>query len=604
LRWRIAIPYLVLLVLAMGGMTVYLSDVVRQSYLDELQEKLTAEAQLIGDAVEMELEWEGASGRFNGLAQHYADLLDARVTFIDVEGIVLGDSHANWTEMDNHLGRPEIQAALEQERGISTRFSRTMGFRMMYAAVTVESAEGVQGFARVALPVSQVEAQVSRLRGVILFVALAVILAAAVLAVFIAERIAQPVRHLTEVVHRLAAGDLDARLLPVTDDEIGELTRSFNQMAIQLRSTINSLTEQRSQLSAVLENMADGVLITDDQGLVDLINPAAARFLGAERERSLGRSFAQVARDHRVIDLWRRCYEERKEQVEPIEMERRDAFLQVIATPLRQGDQACLIILQDLTRVRRLETVRRDFISNISHELRTPMAALKALVDTLRDGALQDPPAAKRFLDRMDVEVDALTQMVQEFLQLSRIESGRAPIRLEPASVAELVIPPVERLRPQAERAELSVTVEIVPDLPEVLADTDRIQQVVTNVVHNAIKFTPPGGTIAVSASLLQSILEENWPPAEAAPDFDRDSSGEWVAVRVKDSGVGIPVDDLPRVFERFYKADRARSGGGTGLGLSIAKHIVRAHDGTIWAESVEGEGATFTFVLPKLTSR
>jgi len=583
---------------------VYLSDVVRQSYLDELQEKLTAEAQLIGDAVEMELEWEGASGRFNGLAQHYADLLDARVTFIDVEGIVLGDSHANWTEMDNHLGRPEIQAALEQERGISTRFSRTMGFRMMYAAVTVESAEGVQGFARVALPVSQVEAQVSRLRGVILLVALAVILAAAVLAVFIAERIAQPVRHLTEVVHRLAAGDLDARLLPVTDDEIGELTRSFNQMAIQLRSTINSLTEQRSQLSAVLENMADGVLITDDQGLVDLINPAAARFLGAERERSLGRSFAQVARDHRVIDLWRRCYEERKEQVEPIEMERRDAFLQVIATPLRQGDQACLIILQDLTRVRRLETVRRDFISNISHELRTPMAALKALVDTLRDGALQDPPAAKRFLDRMDVEVDALTQMVQEFLQLSRIESGRAPIRLEPASVAELVIPPVERLRPQAERAELSVTVEIVPDLPEVLADTDRIQQVVTNVVHNAIKFTPPGGTIAVSASLLQSILEENWPPAEAAPDFDRDSSGEWVAVRVKDSGVGIPVDDLPRVFERFYKADRARSGGGTGLGLSIAKHIVRAHDGTIWAESVEGEGATFTFVLPKLTSR
>jgi len=604
LRWRIAIPYLVLLVLAMGGMTVYLSDVVRQSYLDELQEKLTAEAQLIGDAVEMELEWEGASGRFNGLAQHYADLLDARVTFIDVEGIVLGDSHANWTEMDNHLGRPEVQAALEQERGISTRFSRTMGFRMMYAAVTVESAEGVQGFARVALPVSQVEAQVSRLRGVILLVALAVILAAAVLAVFIAERIAQPVRHLTEVVHRLAAGDLDARLLPVTDDEIGELTRSFNQMAIQLRSTINSLTEQRSQLSAVLENMADGVLITDDQGLVDLINPAAARFLGAERERSLGRSFAQVARDHRVIDLWRRCYEERKEQVEPIEMERRDAFLQVIATPLRQGDQACLIILQDLTRVRRLETVRRDFISNISHELRTPMAALKALVDTLRDGALQDPPAAKRFLDRMDVEVDALTQMVQEFLQLSRIESGRAPIRLEPASVAELVIPPVERLRPQAERAELSVTVEIVPDLPEVLADTDRIQQVVTNVVHNAIKFTPPGGTIAVSASLLQSILEENWPPAEAAPDFDRDSSGEWVAVRVKDSGVGIPVDDLPRVFERFYKADRARSGGGTGLGLSIAKHIVRAHDGTIWAESVEGEGATFTFVLPKLTSR
>jgi two-component system phosphate regulon sensor histidine kinase PhoR len=375
-------------------------------------------------------------------------------------------------------------------------------------------------------------------------------------------------------------------------------------MAIQLRKTINSLTEQRSQLSAVLENMADGIMITDDKGLVELINPAAARFLGAEREGSLGRSFAQVARDHRIIDLWRRCYKQREEQVELIEMERRDAFLQVIATPLRETDQACLIIIQDLTRVRRLETVRRDFISNISHELRTPMAALKALVDTLRDGALQDPPAARRFLNRMDVEVDALTQMVQELLQLSRIESGRAPIRLEPASVAELVIPPVERLRPQAERAQLSVAVDIVPDLPQVLADTDRIQQVVTNVVHNAIKFTPPGGSIDVSACPLGCIPEENRPSESLAPGLDGYDAGEWVVISVKDSGVGIPAADLPRVFERFYKADRARSGGGTGLGLSIAKHIVKAHDGTIWADSVEGEGATFSFILPVLTSR
>jgi len=604
LRWRIAIPYLVLLVLAMGGMTVYLSDLVRQSYLDELQTKLTAEAQLIGDAVETEPEWEGASGRFDGLAQHYADLLDARVTFIDARGVVLGDSHADWTEMDNHLGRPEVQEALKQERGVSSRFSRTMGFRMMYASVTVESAKRVEGFARVALPVSQVEAQVSRLRGVILFVALLVVLGAAILAVFIADRIAQPVRHLTQVVRRLAAGELNARLLPVTNDEIGELTRSFNQMAIQLRKTINSLTAQRSQLSAVLENMADGILITDDQGLVGLINPAAAKFLGAGREGSLGRSFAQVARDHRIIDLWRRCYNKREEQVEPIEMERRDAFLQVIATPLREADQACLIILQDLTRVRRLETIRRDFISNISHELRTPMAALKALVDTLRDGALEDPPAAQRFLDRMDLEVDALTQMVQELLQLSRIESGRAPICLEPATAADVVIPPVERLRPQAERAGLTLSVDVARDLPQVLADTDRIQQVVTNVVHNAIKFTPTGGTITVSASLFDPAGRSGWAATASDPDLEQLSSGEWVAITVEDSGVGIPAADLGRVFERFYKADRARSGGGTGLGLSIAKHIVRAHDGHIWAESVEGEGATFTFILPVLTSR
>jgi two-component system phosphate regulon sensor histidine kinase PhoR len=604
LRWRIAVPYLILILLAMGGMSFYLSNVVRQAYLDELQEKLTAEAQLIGDAVETVPVWDAAGGKFDGLAQHYADLLDARVTFIDAQGRVLGDSHADWFQMDNHLNRPEVQEALEGEQGITTRLSRTMGYEMMYAAVSVGSEDDVDGFARVALPLSQVEAQVARLRRVILFVAFLVVLGAAVLAVIIAERVARPVRQLTGVVQRATAGDLNARLLPTTRDEIGELTRSFNQMAIHLRRTIASLTDQQNQLSAVLDNMADGVLITDDRGLVALINPAAAELLGADKEQALGRSFAQVARDHRIIDLWRRCYKEREEQVEPIEMDRQDAFLQVIATPLGEGDRACLLILQNLTRVRRLETVRRDFISNISHELRTPMAALKALVDTLRDGALEDPPAAQRFLDRMDMEVDALTQMVQELLQLSRIESGRAPIRMEPVSVVEVVIPPVDRLRPQAERAELEVTVDISPELPPVLADVDRVQQVVTNVVHNAIKFTPPGGRIEVSARRLSIGGGDRVSLRAIGLDPDVSLSGEWVLIQVEDSGVGIPSDDLPRVFERFYKADRARSGGGTGLGLSIAKHIIQAHDGHIWAESIEEEGTTFRFVLPALTSR
>jgi two-component system phosphate regulon sensor histidine kinase PhoR len=236
-----------------------------------------------------------------------------------------------------------------------------------------------------------------------------------------------------------------------------------------------------------------------------------------------------------------------------------------------------LVILQDLTRVRRLETVRRDFISNISHELRTPLASLKALADTLRDGALEDPPAARRFLDRMEVEVDALTQMVQELLELSRIESGQVGFEIAPVPVADVINPPLERLRPQAERADLQLSIDLAPDLPPVLADAERMRQVITNLVHNAIKFTPPGGEVAISATAGQ----------------------DEVIISVRDTGVGIPADDLPRIFERFYKADRARSGGGTGLGLAIAKHIVLAHGGRIWAESVEGRGSTFSVALP-----
>jgi two-component system phosphate regulon sensor histidine kinase PhoR len=594
IRWRIAIPYIVLILLAMTGLVVYLSDLVRDAHLTDLQAQLTAEARLVGDTLASSLA-RGESGEtLDPLAQHYAELLGARVTIIGADGTVLGESHEDRTQMDNHLYRPEVQQALAEGQGSSIRFSRTVGYEMMYVAVPMTAEGRVTGIARVALPLRQIEANVARLRRAILSATLLAALGATFLAVFIAERTAWPVRRLTEAVQRMAEGDLSARLLPTTQDEVGTLTRAFNQMADRLGETITTLAEERSRLTAVLDNMADGVLITDGDGRVRLINPAAARLLGTDTEAALGHSFAQVARDHRIIALWQQCREQGGEQIEPVEVDRRGPFLQAIVTPLQDAEEgACLVILQDLTRVRRLETVRRDFISNISHELRTPLASLKALVDTLRGGALEDPPAAQRFLDRMETEVDALTQMVQELLELSRIESGQVPLRLVPTPLADLLLPPVDRLRAQAQRSGLRLFVNLPPGLPSVLADAERIQQVVTNLVHNAIKFTPSGGQVTISAA----------------------ASRDEVVVFVRDTGVGIPADDLPRIFERFYKADRARSGGGTGLGLAIAKHIVQAHSGRIWAESpsteftvskverlgtgVEGRGSTFYFSLP-----
>ena len=507
--------------------------------------------------------------------------------------------------MDNHLYRPEVQQALAEGQGSSLRFSRTVDYDMKYVAVPVEAEGRVVGFVRVALPLRQIEANLARLRRGIVSVALVIALGAAFLAVLIAERIARPVRQLTQVVQRMARGDLSARLLPVTHDEVGELTRSFNQMSDRLRGTIGTLIKERGRLAAVLDNMADGVLITDGEGHVRLINPTAARLLDVDEDIALGRPFALVTRDHRIISLWQECCEQGEEQFESVEVGHQGLFLQAIATPLRDaGPQACMVIFQDLTRVRRLETVRRDFVSNISHELRTPLASLKALVETLRSGALEDPPAAQRFLDRMETEVDALTQMVLELLELARIESGQVPFRLTPVAVGDVVGPPVERLRPQAERADLQLTVDLSPDLPLVLADAERAQRVVTNLVHNAIKFTPVGGRVRVSAFSTQVSSAGTIQPETLNLEPGSLSPGEWVVIGVEDTGVGIPADDLPRIFERFYKADRARSGGGTGLGLAIAKHIVQAHSGSIWAESVEGQGSTFYVALPALTYR
>jgi two-component system phosphate regulon sensor histidine kinase PhoR len=493
--------------------------------------------------------------------------------------------------MENHMDRPEVQQALASGQGSSIRTSQTVGYQMMYAAVPVQVQGGrVLGIVRVALPLGQIEASVSRLRRIILSAGLFTALLAVLVALLIAERTARPLRRLTQAAERMADGDLSARLLPASRDEIGHLILAFNHMADLLNDKVTTLTREQSRLAAVLGHMADGILITDATGRVELINLAAARLLGTTQAEALKRSFVQVVRDHRLAEIWESCCEPGEDQVTSLELERLGRFLRVTVTALQQADpQHRLVILQDLTQIRRLDTVRRDFISNISHELRTPLASLKALVDTLRDGALDDPPAAQRFLDRIETEVDAMTQMVQELLELSRIESGQVPLRLAPTPVADVVTPPLERLHPQAERAHLGLTVTLPPDIPLVLADAERARQVVTNLVHNAIKFTRPGGQVSVRAYAVE----------DGGRTSANDLGPAEVIIEVADTGVGIPADDLPRIFERFYKADRARSGGGTGLGLAIAKHIVQGHGGRIWAESVEGRGSTFSFSLP-----
>jgi two-component system phosphate regulon sensor histidine kinase PhoR len=578
IRWRIAVPYLLLILLALVGLMLYGSYAVRGAYLHELEKRLTDEARLLGDVLQSHLTDAGAEGVLQDTVERSASLIEARVTVIAPDGTVVAESHEDRAQMDNHLYRPEVQGALANGQGSSVRFSHTLGYDMMYVAVPITDEGEILGFVRVALSLQQVETSVARLRWAILGAGLVATVVAIALAIVVAERTARPVRELTAVAERMAQGELGARLHPSARDEIGQLTRSFNYMADQLQEKVSALTEERRQLAAVLENMADGVLIVGGDGRVRLINPSAASLLGTTREAALGLSFAQATRHHELIDVWRSCQEAGSERIELLQIGAEALFWRVIVTPLEDKDgSGSLVILQDLTELHRLQTIRQDFLGNVSHELRTPLASLRALVETLRDGAMEDPPAARRFLDHIETEVDALTQIIQESLELSRIESGRVPLRLSPTAVPDVVLPAIERLRPQAERAGLLVQLNLPEDLPHVLADRERIQQVITNLVHNAIKFTPAGGEINIAADL----------------------SDDDVVVSVRDTGIGIADEDLSRVFERFYKSDRARSGGGTGLGLAIAKHIVQGHGGRIWASSVEGQGSTFSFSLP-----
>lgn len=403
-------------------------------------------------------------------------------------------------------------------------------------------------------------------------------------AVVLGRMTAGPIKDLTMIAQRLADGDLNQVITLEGQDEVSHLARAFNEMAGALRAHVDAVEEERGRLAAVLASMADGLVITDPDGVVRLINPAAAQLLQTTPARAQGRSVMSVVRDHELAALVETAIGESGEPASSKVVELgppgRRRLLQAMVSRIpgaAGGTRQVLLILQDVTEVRRAETVRREFVANVSHELRTPVASLKALAETLFGGALEDPQAAREFLGRMESEMDRLAQLVEELLELSRIESGQVALRLHAVDVAPVIAAAAERLRPQAERGGLSLSVDVPKDLPLVRADPDRVQQVVVNLVHNAVKFTPPGGWVKVSAGPRDGV----------------------VAVMVADNGAGIPSDALPRLFERFYKTDPSRAGGGTGLGLAIVKHLVQAHGGDVGVESREGEGSVFSFTLP-----
>jgi two-component system phosphate regulon sensor histidine kinase PhoR len=379
---------------------------------------------------------------------------------------------------------------------------------------------------------------------------------------------------------------ISSERLPTDVKEIENLSNAIASLKSAFNLQLATLNDENERLSTVLEQLTDGVIIVDANGLIQFANPAAQKLF--EISDVIGHSVTEVLRHHQLVDAWRRCQQTSEMQSESVELPARRQFLQLIVIPDTHASGS-LLLVQDLTRVRRLETVRRDFISNISHELRTPLASLKALTETLQNGALADPDAGPRFLGRINAEVDALTQMAQELLDLSRIESGQVELILAPLAPKSLVASAAERMRMQAERAGLKLSIKCEDDLQNIRADKSRLEQVLVNLIHNAVKFTKPGGEIVIEAESREAVGGTPY--------------GDGIRFAVRDTGVGIPSESLSRIFERFYRVDKSRTGSGTGLGLSISKHIIEAHGGKIWAESNEGRGSVFYLVIPLLTN-
>jgi len=574
-QWRIAVPFVLLILGVMGVLAFYLVGSVREAQIDNLRTRLEAEAGLIAEA-SLPI-FSNQERNLDDLSKTLGERIESRVTIIARDGTVLGDSQENPLTMENHDTRPEVADALETGLGESIRFSTTIGQRLMYIAVPIANQEQVFGVARVALPMTDVEAAVSMVTSNIIVATVIASGAAVLAAVFIARSTTQPIKEVTRAAKRIVSGELGKKIDVFTRDESGELAKAFNEMSSHLKRTMSEISDERNKLSVILSSLADGIVITDDEGTIALTNPAAEKLFRFKKDRALGRKFIEVIRDYEIDDLLGLSLGTKCEQTTQLELGIPGRFLRVIALPLTiERQTGALVLFQDLTALRNLQTMRRELVGNISHELRTPLTTIKAIVETLKGGAIGDQKLAGEFLTGIDSEVDRMTQIVAELTELSRIETGKAELNLEKTDLNLLIKEVMVQLNPYTERQGIIMATDFA-HLPPIDIDRERIRQVITNLIHNAIKFSHRGGEVEVSTRL----------------------EGAYVLVSVTDTGIGISDKDLPHVFERFYKADRSRSGGGTGLGLAIAKHIVKAHGGDISVRSKEGEGSVFSFSLP-----
>ncbi len=393
---------------------------------------------------------------------------------------------------------------------------------------------------------------------------------------FTGTGIIRPMNELKELIDNTEPGKSLKKAKQVREDETGDLLHSLNKMTERFEDVLKALANERDRMTLVLSSMGDGIIVVDGNGVINTINRTAEKIFGLESNTVKGMSFIEAVRDYELEKPVKRCLKTKAQQQEYIDFHARGLYLGLIVTPLI-SEPGCLILIQDLSRLKKLEIIRRDFVANISHELRTPVASIKLLSETLIDGKVDDEQVSCEFINRIHNETERLGRIVDGMSALARIESGQAKLKKKPADITIIINRVAELLSPRANSKRIKINLDIQTENTVVLTDAVQLEQVVFNILDNAIKFTPNDGSINIVVS--------------AEPSF--------LVVKISDSGEGIAPLDLPRIFERFYTSDKSRSNSGTGLGLAISKHIIEAHSGAIWAESKSGAGCSVFFSLP-----
>jgi len=584
-KLNLIFSYIFTIAISFGFIAVFLSRNLEDNSLQEIKSSLVSQAQLIQYQIPPSSLTTQNTTYLSDLVQKLNSRIKCRLTIIDKQGKVLADSGKSPDEisgMDNHLGRPEVKEALSGATGIYTHYSATLKIDMLYVALPVMDSSDILGVIRLALPLENVRKILFTTRKIILLGLFFALGLAFVIGSLMAGKITKPINKMIRVSRKFSEGDFSRRIIQDSRDEIGELAVTLNKMAQDIEDKIRQIETQNQKLTAILNSMIEGVIVVDKAGYIVSINHTIEKIFDVSEKDALGKLFLETVRNNDILDAINRVLKDGNSvsaQLDLIFPVRR--IFHINAAPIfhDQAVSGCLVVIHDITEIRRLETMRRDFVANVSHELKTPLTSIKGFVETLLEGALEDKENNRDFLRIIHDHAERLNSLVNDLLSLSYLESKESVLDKNDLNLNRQLEEVTAGFMSQLKKRGIDVKNELPQGLT-VKADADRIRQVFTNLIDNAIKFNKENGSIRV---------------------FHQELEGE-VKICVEDSGMGIPAKDIPRIFERFYRVDKARSRllGGTGLGLSIVKHIVELHGGRIGLESTEGFGSKFWFTLLK----
>jgi len=581
IQWKLVVIYIMLILLAMEVVSIFLVQSLEKYHIDTLSNTLDGKAQLISDYIERHLSPIPRPEEINDVIRGFGQ--EMGIAILDGSASVITSTDDTRFQKGMKLLTPEITQATFGTASKDTRIDAKIKIPYMYYAYPVKNGDSVIGIIYLVSSMKSIYDTISSTKTILLTATLLSLMVTGVLGFALSKTITGPIQEVTKKAASLAQGDFDQKIEVKSDDEIGKLTNMFNFLTMRLKDTMEEISDEKEKLEAILINMADGVIALNDEGVVIHINPVAKQMLSLDEDIT-GNNFSPELEKLLNIDMNQLLNKDFNSSETLIKM--KAAILKCIYAPLKRKNRIVghILVFQDITKQHRLEAMRKEFVANVSHELRTPLTTIKSYTETLLDGAMEEKELSCQFMSVINNEADRMTRLVNNLLELSRLDNRETRWDLKPMDSVTILNEVITKMKVNIQRKSQILEANLPQKSPEVYVDKDKIEQVFQNILSNANKYTPEGGKIFINL----------------------DYTDKMVNITFIDTGIGIPKEDLPRIFERFYRVDKTRSRemGGTGLGLSIAQEIIRAHDGDIQIDSEPGQGTCVTIRIPAITCK